>query len=281
METKKKFGVVGAGLVGSLFQEVPGFEVVHRDQWQPVRWEGLVNTAAIAGRAICEETAFSSVLGANVRLPMQMFAACQRGQDRWTSLEKAEAEGLSMDDGAVYQPIYPTPLYSDVPVPFITFSTSAVYGKPPSTVHKVKETDPLYPQNAYSASKILMEAMLSPRSNRDSKQHDQCFIFRIPRVITSNGHPRDFCEKVKAWNVVEDLYESVIYPETIIKAVTRALTDPDLPRGVYNLASEAVHLPTYIKENYGWEGDIVEPYSLGYCSAVVFDTSKSESVGLI
>ena len=32
-----------------------------------------------------------------------------------------------------YQPIYPTPLYSDVPVPFITFSTSAVYGKPPST----------------------------------------------------------------------------------------------------------------------------------------------------
>ena len=53
------------------------------------------------------------------------------------------------------------------------------------------------------------------------------------------------------------------------------------PVGVYNLASEAVHLPTFIKEKYGWEGDVVEPYSLGYCSTVVFDTNKAESVGLI
>ena len=272
MESEKRFGVVGAGLVGSLFANVPGFEVVHRDQWQPVRWEGLVNTAAIAGRAICEETAFSAVLGANVWMPMRMFEACQRGQDRWTSLEKAEAEGLNMDDEAVYQPIYPTPLYSDEPVPFITFSTSAVYGKPPSMEHKVKETDPLYPQNAYSASKILMEAMLP---------HDKCFIFRIPRVVTKNGHPNDFGEKVKGWKVCEDVYESVIYPETITKAVTRALTDSDIPQGIYNLASEAVHLPTYIKEEYSWEGDIVEPYSLGYCSTVVFDTSKAEGAGLI
>ena len=37
METKKKFGVVGAGLVGTLFEDVPGFEVVHRNQWEPVR----------------------------------------------------------------------------------------------------------------------------------------------------------------------------------------------------------------------------------------------------
>ena len=272
MEAKKRFGVVGAGLVGSLFQGLEDFDVVHRDQWQPVRWEGLVNTAAIAGRAICEEMGFSSVLGANVRLPMRMFAACQRGQDRWISIEKAEAEKLGMDDGAVYQPIYPTPVYSDLPVPFITLSTSAVYGKPPSITHKVKETDLLYPQNAYSASKILMEAMLP---------HDKCFIFRIPRVVTNNGHPNDFCEKVKGWKVCEDVYESVIYPETIIGAVTRVLTDPELPRGVYNLASEAVHLPTFIREEYDWAGDIVEPYSLGFCSTVVFDTGKAEGEGLV
>ena len=73
METEKQFGVVGAGLVGTLFEDVPGFEVVHRNQWEPVRWEGLVNTATIAGRAICEETAFSSVLGANVQLPLMDF----------------------------------------------------------------------------------------------------------------------------------------------------------------------------------------------------------------
>ena len=267
METNKKFGVVGAGLVGTLFERVPDFEVVHRNQWEPVRWEGLVNTAAIAGRAICEETHFSLVLGANVRMPMKMFEACN-GQDRYTSVTKARADALFLDG----VPNRNQPLYPGQSIPFITFSTSAVYRKPDRVIDTVSERHPLYPQNAYSASKILMEAMLP---------HDRCFIFRIPRVVTNNGHPNDFCEKVKKWQVCEDVYESVIYPETIIKAVTRALTDPDLPRGIYNLASEAVHLPTYIKEEYGWEGDVVEPYSLGYCSTVVFDTNKAKSVGLI
>ena len=272
MANKKRFGIVGAGLVGTLFETVPEFEVVHRNEWDPVRWEGLVNTAAIAGRQICEETAFALVLGANVRMPMKMFEACN-GQDRYTSLAKARTDALfPVQSPDLSEPNRNQPLYPGQSIPFITFSTSAVYRKPARTIDTVAESHPLYPQNAYSASKILMEAMLP---------HDQCFIFRIPRVVTNNGHPRDFCEKVKAWNVCEDVYESVIYPETIIKAVTRALTDPALPRGIYNLASEAVHLPTYIKENYDWEGDVIEPFSLGYCSTVVFDTNKAESVGLI
>ena len=271
MESKKRFGVVGSGLVGSLFKEVPGFEVVHRNQWQPLRWEGLVNTAAIAGRAICEETPFSMVLGANVRLPMQMFEACQRGQDRYTSLARAEAEELSMDDGAAYQPIHPTPLYPDVPVPFITFSTTAIYQTPIGS-HSVRETDALYPHNSYAASKILMEAMLPD---------DKCFIFRIPTVVTNNGHPNDFREKIKRWSVVEDVSQSIIYPETIIKAVERALTMQKVTPDIYNIASEVVHLPTFIKEEYGWEGDIIEPHSLGYSAAVIQNTSKAESVGLI
>ena len=267
MQSQKRFGVVGAGLVGTLFESVPGYEVVHRNEWEPVRWEGLVNTAALTGQHACGETHFTHVLSANVRLPMKMFEACQRGQDRYTGLPASEVETLSLDGGHTYQPLYP-----DRSVPFITFSTAVVYRKPERTIDTVSESHPLYPQNAYSASKILMETMLP---------HDQCFIFRIPRVVTDNGHPNDFCEKVKGWNVVENLYESVIYPETIIRAVTQALTDPGLPRGIYNLASEVVHLPTYIKENYSWEGDTVEPYSVGYCSAVVFDTSKAKSVGLI
>ena len=267
IQSQKRFGVVGAGLIGTLFEKVPGFEVVHRNQWEPVRWEGLVNTAAIAGRTICEETAFSLVLGANVRMPMKMFEACQRGQDRHTGAGESEVETLSLDGGHTYQP-----LYSDRPVPFITFSTSAVYRKLDRVIDTVSENHPLYPQNAYSASKLLMEAMLP---------HDRCFIFRIPRVITNNGHPNDFCEEAKKWDVCEDVYDSVIYSDTIIRAVTRALTDPKIPFGVYNLASEVVHLPTYIKAEYGWDGEVIEPYSLGYCSTVVFDTSKAKGVGLI
>ena len=236
METKKQFGVVGAGLVGSLFEDVPGFEVVHRNEWEPVRWEdGLVNCAGIAGRVRCKETDFAQVLSANVHLPMEMFEACQ-----------------------------------SLGVPFVAFSTTALYDKPEGDT--VSESNPLYPHDSYSASKILMERMLP---------NDKCFIFRIPRVITDDGNPKDFRQHIKRWTLCEDITRSIIYPETLVKAVTRALADPDIPRGVYNLASEAVHLPTFIKENYGWEGEIVAPYSLGYYTEGVLDTGKAESVGLI
>ena len=233
-----RYGVVGAGLIGSLFKEIRGFDVVHRHQWQPVRWDGgLVNCAGIIGREICEATPFAQVLGANVRMPLKMFEMC-RGQD----------------------------------VPFITFSSSTVYAKPKQEVDLVLESDSLFPHDAYSASKILMESLLP---------HDQCFIFRIPRVVADNGHPNDFCEKVKGWKVCEDVYRSVIYPETIIKAVKRALTDPSVPRGIYNLASDAVHLPTFVRNRYGWEGEIVEAYSLGYYPEVILNCDKANEAGLI
>ena len=34
METEKKFGVVGAGLVGSCFKDLDEFEVVHHNEWE-------------------------------------------------------------------------------------------------------------------------------------------------------------------------------------------------------------------------------------------------------
>lgn len=234
----KNIGVVGAGLVGSLFKDRDGFEVVHRDEWEPVRWlGGLVNCAGIVGRVICEETDFERIISANVGMPLKMFEACHSQS-----------------------------------IPFITFSTSAVYRASEKTGDRVTEESLLYPHNTYAASKILMEGVLP---------HGARYIFRIPRVVTNNGHPNDFREHIKNWKVCEDVYRSVVYPETIIKAVDRALTNPNLPYGTYNIASEAVHLPTFIKEEYGWEGEIVEPYSLGYYPEVVLDVKKAEEVGLI
>ena len=264
METKNKFGVVGAGLVGTLFERRPCYEVVHRNQWEPVRWEGLVNAAAITGRPACEETHFTHVLSVNVRLPMKMFEACVNEPDQYDALAKLEIAG-EFPSFSSYQNRRDS-------IPFITFSTSAVYRVPDTVDEPVTETSPLYPMNSYNASKILMEAMLP---------HDLCFIFRIPRVIAGTNHPNDFGQKVRQWQTCEDVNESVIYPWTIIKAVDRALTDPAMPRGIYNLASETVHLPSYIRENYGWKGEVVEPRALGFSPAVIFDTSKAESVGLV
>ena len=36
--------------------------------------------------------------------------------------------------------------------------------------------------------------------------------------------------------------------------MAKALTDPKIPTGIYNIASESVHLPSYIKERYNWGG---------------------------
>ena len=63
--------------------------------------------------------------------------------------------------------------------------------------------------------------------------------------------------------------------------MTKALTDPKIPTGIYNIASESVHLPSYIKERYNWEGEVVESFSLGYYPEVVFDTTKAKAVGLV
>lgn len=228
-----KYGVVGAGLVGSIFKGFEDYEVIHRDEWQPMRWDGLVNCCAIAGRAICDESPFEAVLEANVRLPMNMSAEC-------------------LDAG----------------VPFITFSTSGVY-RASRTIDKVDEQSPIYPQNCYIASKMLMEATLP---------HDRCFIFRIPQVITPND---EFGQKVKGWKVVEDLSQSVIYPDAIVQAVNRVMMTKQVKPGIYNLASEVVHLPTFIRNQYGWEGEVVKPYSLGYTPPVILDTTKAKQARLI
>ena len=232
----KKIGVIGAGLVGSIFKELDEFQVVHRNEWKDVIWDwkGVVNCAAITGLDKCEETDFAQVLRANVRMPI---------------------------DIADYA--------ANLQIPFIQFSTSAVY-RLPTKFKLVEEDDPLYPYNTYSGSKILMERVL-PKS---------CFIFRIPVVSTGSGADNDYAQKVKRWTYVEDVHKSIVYKDTLIEAVRSAL-GAHYKAGVYNIGSEVIHLPTYVKEQFGWEGEIVPANSLGRSPAIALDTSKAEVHGLI
>ena len=233
----KKFGVIGAGLVGSIFKELDGFQVVHRNEWKDAIWDwkGVVNCAAITGLDKCEETDFAQVLHANVTMPI---------------------------DIADYA--------ANLQIPFIQFSTSAVYRRPIKQGNPVDESAPLYPYNAYAGSKILMEATLPP----------SCYIFRIPVVYTSSGADNDFGQKVRRWTMVEDVLISIVYKDTLIRAVRNALIQ-EIPPGIYNVASEAVHLPSYIKEQFGWQGEVVAADSLNLSPAIVVNTSKAKGQGLI
>ena len=144
----KKIGVVGSGLVGSIFKGLDEYEVVHRNEWSDrvLDWRGIVNCCAIAGQRPCDDVHFAQVNRANVLLPLEM-AYC----------------GLNFK------------------IPFITFSTMAVYNRP-VTNRSLNESAPLYSQNAYAASKIVMEAVLP----------DTAFIFLIPMVINRGWYTGRF-----------------------------------------------------------------------------------------
>ena len=234
----KKIGVVGAGLVGSCFEGLDEFEVVSHKEWKDRvwNWKGIVNCAAITGLEPCEEAAFDDVLKANVRLP------------------------IAISDYA-----------SMLQIPFFQFSTSAVYRLPSEKVGMpVNESDPLFPYNAYTASKIVMESTL-PQST---------YIFRIPVVSIGSGADNDLEQKVKRWTFVEDVLISIVYKLTLIEAVQNALNGT-APPGIYNIASESMHLPSYIKNRFDWKGEIVAANSLGRSPAIVLDTSKAKAHKLI
>ena len=137
----------------------------------------------------------------------------------------------------------------------------------PTKFKLVEEDDPLYPYNTYSGSKILMERVL-PRS---------CFIFRIPVVSTGSGADNDYSEKVKRWRYVEDVHKSIVYKETLIEAVRSAL-GAFYKAGVYNIASEVIHLPTYVQEQFGWDGEIVAANFVGSVAGDCVGHLEGESV---
>ena len=235
----KKIGVVGAGLVGSCFKELNEFEVVHHNEWKDRvwNWRGIVNAAGIIGISPCQEASYDELIKANVKLAVDMCDYAAR-----------------------------------LEIPFLTFSTTAVYRRPLDLEERLREDAPLYPYNAYGASKILMEASL-PK--------DRCFIFRLPRVDTGTDSGKDFAQKIKDWKVVEAAYLSFVFRDTIIESGWNAMNNQTRFYGIYNIGSESVHLPTYIKEKYGWTGEVVPAHSLNLSPAVMTDWTKAKDLGLL
>lgn len=235
----KKIGVVGAGLVGSCFKDLDEFEVVHHNEWKDRvwNWRGIVNAAGIIGIGPCQDASLDELIKANVKLAVDM-------------------EGYAANLG----------------IPFLTFSTTAVYRRPPDLEERLREDAPLYPYNSYGASKMLMEASL-PK--------DKCFIFRLPRVDTGTDSEKDFGPKVKHWKVVEAVYLSFVFRDTIIESVRNAMNNQTRFYGIYNIGSTDVYLPDYIQQKYGWTGEVVPAHSLNLSPAVMTDTSKAKDLGLL
>ena len=235
----KKIGVVGAGLVGSCFKGLDEFEVVHHDEWKDYvwNWRGIVNAAGIIGIGPCQDASLDDLIKANVTLAVDM-------------------QGYA----------------ANLEIPFLTFSTTAVYRRPIDLEERLREDAPLYPYNSYGASKILMEASLP-------KEH--CFIFRLPRVDTGTDSEKDFGPKLKHWKVVEAVYLSFVFRETIVESVRNAMNNQTRFYGIYNIGSTDVYLPDYIREKYGWTGEVVPAHSLNLSPAVMTDTTKAKDLGLI
>lgn len=155
-------------------------------------------------------------------------------------------------------------------IPSVHLSSSIIYRRP-SPNGPVCEDAPLFAYNNYASSKILMEATL-PKN---------CYIFRIPAVSTGSGMDNDLEQRVKGWASVEDVMISIVYGHTIAKAVNRVMQTKQVKPGIYNVASEIVHLPTHVKGRYGWEGEIIPAHALNRSPAIQLDTTKAERAELI
>ena len=121
-----KYLVVGRGLVGSIFQDLPEFDVVSHKEWyfkaHKHPYEGIVCAAAMSTEAQCVEATMAEVVEANVNLPLRIL---RHAKSRY--------------------------------IPCVVYSTAGVYRK----VGVNTEMDDVHPHNRYTASKIFMEARLS------------------------------------------------------------------------------------------------------------------------
>ena len=233
-----KIGVIGDGLVGSVFKGLPDYEVVHRDGWKSLEWNALVNCAGVTSRILCEQEPHIEVLKGNVWLPLEIYDWAQTRQQ---------------------------------PIPFIQFSSCAVYKHPSFPEELLDEYAPLLPIHVYNASKMLMEQCLAG---------SEAYIIRIPRVITDNGHHKDFGHHIKSWRFVEDRPVSIVRTETLRNTVGRILSG-SVPPGIYNIATEVVRLPELAKQ-YGADAVSVPADSMaGLGPWPVLDTGKAERYGLL
>ena len=236
----KTIAVIGKrGLVASAFTddkryELIGFENCLREIDEG-NCGGIVNAAAITGEPKCQSVSLSDIMRVNVMIPVRL-------------LEYAKEKNI----------------------PFVMFSTAAVYKNPTIT----SEDDEIAPRGRYSMSKVAMEYTLR------ADTYEKLYIFRIPFVVMFKRHDADLSVKVKSWKYCEDVTGSIVYKPTLYEAVNNAI-DGVAPGGVYNIASDNVHFPSYLEDKFGWNGDIVPAHSMNRSPNCMLDCQKARMAGLI
>lgn len=227
------------GLVASAFADDKRYKLISSENClrdiDEGNYGGIVNAAAITGEPKCQSVDLSQVMRVNVMTPLRMLDYA-RERD----------------------------------IPFVMFSTAAVYKNPTIT----SEGDDIAPRGRYPMSKVAMEYALR------ADPYDKLFIFRIPFVVMFKQHEGDLSYKVQSWKYVEDVTGSIVYRATLFHAVENALGGMAVG-GIYNIASGNVHFPTYLEDKFGWNGDIVPAHSMGRTPNCMLDCKKARQAGLI
>ena len=150
----------------------------------------------------------------------------------------------------------------------VLFSTSGVYLNPGIS----KETDDVEPHNRYTASKLMMEC--------GARRYHRCYVFRIPFVCLWGDGTMDMRNRVRGWTQCEDVETSIVYREELMLAVTNAL-EGNVPGGIYNVMSENIRLPEFIKSKFDWQGEVVAQGGLGLTPSTCLDIRKARARGLL
>lgn len=236
----KTIAVIGKrGLVASAFSDDKRYELIRSDnclrEINEGNYGGIVNAAAITGEPKCQSASLPDVMRVNVMTPLRMLDFAQERN-----------------------------------IPFVMFSTAAVYKNPEIT----SEDDEIAPRGRYSMSKVAMEYTLR------ADAYEKLYIFRIPFVVMFKQHDADLSIKVKSWKYCEDVTGSVVYKPTLYEAVNNAINGV-APGGVYNIASDNVHFPSYLEDKFGWNGDIVPAHSMNRSPNCMLNCSKAKGARLI
>ena len=155
-------------------------------------------------------------------------------------------------------------------VPIILFSTSGLYRYP----GVAKETDDVQPHNRYTASKLVMEYSAL------SMKYSKCYVLRIPFICLFGDGKMDMPNRVQSWAQCEDVLTSIVYKKELLQSVLCSLGGV-APGDVYNVMSEDIQLPEFVKEQFDWNGKVVPQGSLGLTPSTCLDISKAKTRGLI
>ena len=246
--------VVGRGLVGSCFENDDRFTIVGHNDWKHIKAEhasklvssqfsGFIYTAGIAGYAKCNVATMKDVMDANVRLPVEMMHMA-----RLTN------------------------------IPFVFYSSTSIYKMPVNKSYACREDDDLHPNNRYAASKIAAEYALSTGVILHPVMYDKTFILRMPLLVLKQGK-YNFGNRCLTWEFCEDASISVIYKSALMEVINN-IFNKQINGGIYNIASETVHVPTFIMKFGEWSGSIVPADSLQVSPSIIVDITKAKEAGI-